>query len=258
MDEKEFRLKLAIDLEDRFGWDVYHHDKYKEYSDLEREINKFNIRYEQQPEKKGYPDLYCYTPFEEFPRIVIETKISDKLDTFTKAIIQVEQYAKDKRAIYSIDGEDVDRPDIVLLASPDSYYNGYLYIWAGQDPCWTRWIEYMHPMLEHNIVEDQIGSKRVHTSKVYKTEFTSRKTGNTAVCIKSGEMASHCFDFVLNRVLWKINKPLPPSKRKKTDEEEPMPRCSILKSDTTNGKKYFELSNKKYFLERIKKQRSLF
>lgn len=218
MAEKDFRLKLSLDLEERFNWEIYHHEKYKSYSDLEKRIKKFNMK-----NAKGYPDLYCLTDIEEFPIIAIETKVSEGLGIFTKALDQLEKYVNDEKAVYLIDNEEVEKPEIFLIASPDSYYNGYLYVWSEKEViCGDRWVRinrYVHTLQKSK------EKYYLNDSKVYKKRIKiNLKSGELIIDFKTGEFASNSFDFLFSRILW----------RKK---------CAILKSD------HFQYNNKKYRLD---------
>jgi len=226
LSEKEFRLDLAIDLEDRFEWDVYHHDKYKEYSGLERKIKKFHMS-----NAKGYPDLYCYTKLEEFPIIAIETKICDGLNTFTKAINQVEKYVNDEDAKYIALDQEVPRPNIILVASPDSYYNDILYLWSGPETFSGRWVDIKTP---ERLKKVKKRNKKKNGSEVYSVLIKGRRSGIVAVEFMQGESMSFAFDYLVDRMLWQRG-------------------CAILKHDL------FMYNGTNYSLGKERpKQRSLF
>lgn len=119
--EFEFKRKLAEQLaKPPYSHRVYSHEN----------PNEFSIH-----GAKGYVDLYVETNpdwphHDDFPVLGIETKVARSMGWLIEAIEQVHKYNTDLRnAIYTIKGKRVPAPNIFLVATPESWGEGYLYKW---------------------------------------------------------------------------------------------------------------------------------
>jgi len=121
-DELTFRIRLASILErEPYGHEVYFHEGEHD--------RKFSVSRE-----AGFVDLYVRTnpswPFhQQWPTLGIETKIPHRLGWMIDAIGQVRRYSQAQSARYRIDGEDVAPPSLFLVATPESWESGDVYVW---------------------------------------------------------------------------------------------------------------------------------
>ncbi len=115
--ERKFKLELIKKLES-LGWKCFLHEK-------EEGCHSFSMS-----KCSGYPNIYCITPIKEFPIVAIETKVPQKLGDFTNGFWQSKDYVKEfLSAKYLIDNKEVEKPKIILFASPSSIEGSYFYLW---------------------------------------------------------------------------------------------------------------------------------
>lgn len=129
--ERFFRAYLADLLTaGKYRHSVYHHEDYEP---------KFTMS-----NAKGYPDLFVKTDtdwphHEKIKTIAIELKRATSLGWLIKAVDQVKKYSGDWiHAEYKINNIAMGTPDLFLVATPESIFEGNIYTWC-------------HPALENTV-----------------------------------------------------------------------------------------------------------
>lgn len=118
-EEWQYRLKSILELD--YGHTVYEEMTFINSTDKDR----------------GRLDLYVQTNPEwehhiVFPVIGIECKLMEKrgMGWLIDSRVQMKRYVNEN-SVYSRDGQRYPTISICLLATPESFYEGYVYEWGG-------------------------------------------------------------------------------------------------------------------------------
>jgi hypothetical protein len=131
-DEYDFQMKLCSIFENEPYNHTVYVDRIKQgYGDYGYELKQFGMR-----GTRCRIDVYMRTSpewehHELFPVIGIELKASRSLGkSVVEAFGQVKKYSEElPHATYTINGQTVPTPNIYLLATPESFYEGHIYKW---------------------------------------------------------------------------------------------------------------------------------